>query len=518
MASVACATDFQIDSFDDISGWSVFPADKIVQGIPGGDPNFVKEGVGSLIANYTSPIDLSGYFISKTCPSMDLSPAAIGATEAAISLWMWIGKNTMTVRMTRIKLASEYYNSEFTYELLPWNKTYPIGWHQVIIPQSHFVESTTSTVTPDWSNITYILITTSPYPDGTPTDIAFDDLRLIVHVTPQPTFTRDPINGPYGFAGMAFTDSLVDEVEVLNPGSLLTFSKVSGPAWLAVAADGILSGTPTAGDIGQNSFRVRVHQGSGPPGPSASEADLIIPVANNYSGLGKTFRIMAVGDSITTGYTDNPAWTVPFAFGYRSELYTLLTHAGFDFQFVGGSPEPWNGLSGMPTNTPSPDLRPLGQDNHRGYGGSGIAGISGGIVNWLNSDNPNVILLMIGINDILPGPTDPINQKNDLNNLVNTIVTTKPEADLVIAQITPVSYNSDSHVQYNTYIRNTLVPNYVSQGYKVSTVDQYSNFLTGTGDVDPARFSNGINHPDAIGYRRMAETWFGGIVALVGPQ
>ncbi|MBN1911171.1 MAG: hypothetical protein JW818_15600, partial [Pirellulales bacterium] len=26
-------------------------------------------------------------------------------------------------------------------------------------------------------------------------------------------------------------------------------------------------------------------------------------------------RIMAVGDSITAGYTDNSAWTVPFTFG-----------------------------------------------------------------------------------------------------------------------------------------------------------------------------------------------------------
>jgi hypothetical protein len=35
---------------------------------------------------------------------------------------------------------------------------------------------------------------------------------------------------------------------------------------------------------------------------------------------------------------------------YRSGLYTRLTNAGYNFQFVGASPEPWNGHSGDPTN------------------------------------------------------------------------------------------------------------------------------------------------------------------------
>ena len=60
-------------------------------------------------------------------------------------------------------------------------------------------------------------------------------------------------------------------------------------------------------------------------------------------------RIMPLGDSITAGYTDNPHWTVDFEFGYRSGLYTRLTKAGYDFTFVGGSPEPWVSKYGNPT-------------------------------------------------------------------------------------------------------------------------------------------------------------------------
>lgn len=42
-----------------------------------------------------------------------------------------------------------------------------------------------------------------------------------------------------------------------DAGDALAFSKVSGPAWLQVAASGALSGTPAAGDAGSNSFVLR---------------------------------------------------------------------------------------------------------------------------------------------------------------------------------------------------------------------------------------------------------------------
>ena len=77
-------------------------------------------------------------------------------------------------------------------------------------------------------------------------------------------------------------------------------------------------------------------------------------------------RIMPLGDSITAGYTDNSAWTVDFEFGYRSGLYTRLTNAGYNFTYVGGSPEPWVSKYGDPTRggtyKPTFDLRDIGQE------------------------------------------------------------------------------------------------------------------------------------------------------------
>jgi hypothetical protein len=233
---------------------------------------------------------------------------------------------------------------------------------------------------------------------------------------------------------------------------------------------------------------------------------LVVLLASGCPGVSAPIRIQCVGDSITAGYTDNPTWRVPFEFGYRSGLYTRLTNAGIAFQFVGASPEPWNGVFGVPTNTPSPDLRTVGQDHHRGYGGWGTSDILSNIGGWLAADNPDLILLMIGIND-----GGSVAARNTLSNIVKTIVNTRSNAAVIVAQITPMATFSQSIVDYNTCIRNTLVPSFQARGKHVSTVNQYTNLLT-NGVIDPSFFSNGINHPNAVAYDRMAQTWYDGMV------
>lgn len=41
----------------------------------------------------------------------------------------------------------------------------------------------------------------------------------------------------------------------------------------------------------------------------------------------------------------------------------------------------------------------IGQDQHRGYGGWGTGNILANIGKWVAADKPDVVLLMIGIND-----------------------------------------------------------------------------------------------------------------------
>ena len=245
----------------------------------------------------------------------------------------------------------------------------------------------------------------------------------------------------------------------------------------------------------------------------------------NFATIDQPLRIMCLGDSITVGYTDNPGWTNhPFMFGYRSGLYTRLTNAGYNFQFVGGSTEPWTGISGDPTHggtyTPAFDIRDFGQDNHRGYGG---AGIWGNVNSWIDADNPDIILLLIGINGMGGG------SQTALTNLVSSIVTHAPDVHLIVAQITPYSGFNQTLYDYNVYVRDTLVPGHVTAGNKVSTVELYSFFLTDpstyttlpstTGAIEPGVLSNNINHPDNPHYELMAQEWFEGIQALgLGPD
>ena len=81
-----------------------------------------------------------------------------------------------------------------------------------------------------------------------------------------PQFTTDLIIGTNAMQGQAYAGSLAGAATDPNPSSTLTYSKASGPAWLAVAANGALSGTPGASDAGTNSFTVRVADA---PGASA---------------------------------------------------------------------------------------------------------------------------------------------------------------------------------------------------------------------------------------------------------
>lgn len=73
----------------------------------------------------------------------------------------------------------------------------------------------------------------------------------------QPLFNTSNFTMPGIMAGNLFTGSLATNVYDLNGGTL-TYSKVSGPAWLSVDGNGALSGRPLSPDVGPNSFEVSV--------------------------------------------------------------------------------------------------------------------------------------------------------------------------------------------------------------------------------------------------------------------
>jgi hypothetical protein len=141
------------------------------------------------------------------------------------------------------------------------------------------------------------------------------------------------------------------------------------------------------------------------------------------------------------------------------------------------------------------------------------------IAAWLKADSPDPILLLIGIYDIHATAAEPVAPENNFSNIVAVVAANAPKAHSILAQITPCGTNYPGIVKYNAHIRDVLVPYFAAQGKRVPTMDQYANIMVpGTANIDGSRFATGINHPKAMVYDRMAETWFNGIQALNLPS
>jgi hypothetical protein len=69
----------------------------------------------------------------------------------------------------------------------------------------------------------------------------------------QPTFNVNPLTLARVNAGQAYSGTVATNTSDLN-GDALTYAKVSGPAWLNVAANGSLSGVPADIDASTNAF------------------------------------------------------------------------------------------------------------------------------------------------------------------------------------------------------------------------------------------------------------------------
>jgi len=80
----------------------------------------------------------------------------------------------------------------------------------------------------------------------------------VTPVNDAPVFINDPIITANASEVVAYTgQTLAGQATDPDAGDVITYSKVSGPAWLVVAANGALSGTPPSGSAGLNSFVVR---------------------------------------------------------------------------------------------------------------------------------------------------------------------------------------------------------------------------------------------------------------------
>jgi fibronectin type 3 domain-containing protein/regulation of enolase protein 1 (concanavalin A-like superfamily) len=146
-----------------------------------------------------------------------------------------------------------------------------------------------------------------------------------------PKFVSDPITLPAAWESASYAGhSIFQKATDVDDGPLV-YTKLSGPAWLNVAGNGELSGTPGQGDVGLESFNIRVTDASG----ASDDATIYIPVNNvnqapswnastitkpsinqnePYSDTGATLAADAinldasVGDTLAFSKLSGPAW------------------------------------------------------------------------------------------------------------------------------------------------------------------------------------------------------------------
>jgi hypothetical protein len=192
--------------------------------------------------------------------------------------------------------------------------------------------------------------------------------------------------------------------------------------------------------------------------------------------------ILPLGDSITNGFL-HPG-------GYRIELFRKARADGHRITFTGSQ------SSGPQTVDGAAFPR-----QHEGHDGISIAELG---AEWVPSpgikDVPHIVLLMVGTNDIY-GQIALSDAPRRLEALIDRVMSAYPRALLVVATLTPMSDEVPARPveAFNAAIA-PLVEQRAAAGKPIQLVDMYRGFpADGLGDVV---------HPNAVGFRHMANVWY----------
>ncbi len=85
----------------------------------------------------------------------------------------------------------------------------------------------------------------------------------VINVNDPPAWNTQSIIITDALENTLYSGSISGEASDIDAGDTLTFSKINGPDWLTVDSNGALSGIPTATDVGENIFTLRVSDSNG---------------------------------------------------------------------------------------------------------------------------------------------------------------------------------------------------------------------------------------------------------------
>jgi lysophospholipase L1-like esterase len=237
-----------------------------------------------------------------------------------------------------------------------------------------------------------------------------------------------------------------------------------------------------------------------PPAPNEGGVPSYDPCPKN----GSPCVLLALGDSITWGVGTTAGGS------YRAPLFHLANQAHQSITFVGSVQTGPTTVDGKPF--------PSSNEGHPGYTiddsdacSPACKGIAPLVPNAITTFKPNIVLLMIGTNDVFLS-LDLTNAPARLGKLIDTITSLDPAILVVVAEVIP---STDDAQNARTQTYNAAMPAVVqaraTAGAHVFLVDMYSAFVAEP-DFKTKYMSDNL-HPSDTGAAVMASTWY----AALGP-
>ncbi len=205
-------------------------------------------------------------------------------------------------------------------------------------------------------------------------------------------------------------------------------------------------------------------------------------------------RVMPLGDSTTAGLSlqTNDA-------AYRTSLETRLLSDGRGFDFVG------SGSKGPPE---------LFDRDHEGLGGRYVSDVDAGVPGWFAASQPDVVLLMIGTNDVRNGPIENLPTLNSrFGALLDKMIALRPTTHMIVASIPPQpdmavpKFPAERVNAYNSFVG--AVPGIVDQRVQAGKKVVFADVFAALG---PADIVDG-SHPTAAGHAKVAGVFHSALVA-----
>lgn len=313
------------------------------------------------------------------------------------------------------------------------------------------------------------------------------------------------MNGSGGTGGMGGSGGISGTGGSGNTGGMAGSGNNGGMTGLGGTAG--TNGTGGAGNTGGTSGAGGTTGGaagnSGTTGSNGSTGNGGAPVGTGgaagmagTSGTGGTTsniinNIMPLGDSITLGVNG----------GYRNGLWDRITTYGKKVNFVGSQYDQYTKIS---------------DKDHEGHPGFTITNIGTNIDSWLSLNKPDIVLLMIGTNDVAWWCAQTASEVADLNGmLIDKIFIDLPNSWIVVASIPP---ELSKIIQPNNIDRAELVKEYnkellirinnrIAMGKHIKYADVNSVLFV-------SDLYDGI-HPTELAHDKIAQVWFDAVVSLL---